>query len=129
MTPQEQLTAKIREALPNLMELKENCVLENNNQQTLKLIDASKEYFVLLTDNGFIYYILKENIEKQFTIIGAEPTLNDVLMYLDIIKFDDDEDMNYIEKITNRDFVIDKYNLQLPYSQQSDEWFNFMLGL
>ena len=129
MTPQEQLTAKIREALPHLMELKENCIIKNKNNCHYMVINFQKSHLnlVRLEDNILIGVSLP--LSDFYTIIGAEPTLNDVLMY--VLEKDAVIDNNNTKNI----YIIDKYNnyafynLQLPYSQQSDEWFNFMLGL
>ena len=127
MTPQEQLTAKIREALPHLMELKENCILTKENDTFYKVVSICKNNMYVIRHKDNELCILNNPLFEDYEIIGAEPTLNDVLMYL--YKSEKFKNTKLGQGIELQLKILDLYNLQLPYSQQSDEWFNFMLGL
>lgn len=81
------LTQKIQKAIPELMELREGCVLEAKVEKGLyyKIVQIKLNIFQTCEIGNPITLILEKNeIESMFTIIGHEPQLNHVLKYLEI---------------------------------------------
>lgn len=85
-----ELTEAIRKSIPRLMELSEGCELEKYNEK-YKIHEVKNERYYLTNILGGH---TKYEIDRDYTIIGHEPKLNDVLEWLKIkgIKITDTTD-------------------------------------
>ena len=70
-----ELTTEIRKSIPRLMELSNGCVLEKYNEK-YKIHEVKNERYYLTNILGGH---TKYEIDRDYTIIGHEPLLNDVL--------------------------------------------------
>lgn len=73
-----ELKEAIRKAIPRLMELSEGCELEKYGEKHKIHEVKNEKYYLTNILGGHIKY----EIDRDFTIIGHEPKLNDVLEWL-----------------------------------------------
>lgn len=82
----QEITADIRRKLPRLMELKEGCLLKPHWGESEYIIDAIKPTSISIhrIKDGVNTLVPKDKVEleKNYTIIGAEPKLYDLAEYL-----------------------------------------------
>lgn len=141
------ISTQIRKDIPRLMELREGCLVQNNDNKEIDIFLAytSDEYKnAILKDyeTGEIwvyfndYFWINEKEDYAYSIIGHEIMLNDVLEWLDKKYFYNSYYMNSSGVIleTKITYVNDKYitkwNLSSPYlKDQSEELIRFLYSL
>lgn len=134
----------IRQKLPRLMELEEGCWVNRYGEQGI-IIEVNKESYNTLVANQSVYHNLK-NATKQDEIIGKEPMLNDMLEWVKILKYFEDNrfkklyiDCNgyfYIRDYDTEHQTLEdipeyiKWDLSKPYlKDQSEELIDFLYSL
>ena len=81
----EQLTNKVRQAIPRLMEATTGCLIQSKYYGIAPMIFYDSEYYEYTFVDELLLY--RKCNEKDITIIGHEPMLNDVLeWYLKLIE-------------------------------------------
>ncbi|GJQ07502.1 hypothetical protein CAPN010_16600 [Capnocytophaga cynodegmi] len=146
-----EVTAQIRKDIPRLMELKEGCILMKRdtkyNPVYRKIVFTyNNTYYIPSKCFGLkVIEFSKENIDKDYEIIGHEIMLNDVLEWLKKLGFltecsglDFGGDSFYREELVyddNGNFLYKKttfceWNLPSPYlKDQSEELIKFLYKL
>lgn len=82
----EKLTADIRSRIPRLMGLTEGCLLERKGLHKIVFLDKEEAlFFIFSIEHFYSDWKSLKDINSNYKIIGAEPMLNDVLEWLQII--------------------------------------------
>ena len=123
----EQLTNKVRQAIPRLMEATTGCLIQSKYYGIAPMIFYDSEYYEYTFVDELLLY--RKCNEKDITIIGHEPMINDVLEWLGD-KYSIDNDGNLYK------YDIDKFqwvykmrfwDLSKPYlKDQSKELINYL---
>ncbi|TQM18309.1 hypothetical protein [Chryseobacterium aquifrigidense] len=124
----EELTREIREKLPRLKELSKGCIIESS-EKVFEIDDLM--YAVCYNDQIFDRFTDSWVFSDEYTIIGKEPMLNDVLQWFKESDMKDGINMMHelIWSHTAKE-IINHWNLSKPYlKDQSPELIKFLHSL
>ncbi len=124
----------IRAKLPRLMQLEKGCWIKQDENIGIIVQDCTNACFVWATNNLTMNHWFKSHLSNKCKIIGKEPTLNDVLEWLNK-KLSSTETFQSTElgELTKKEVlmvVLENWNLSKPYlKDQSEQFINFLHGL
>lgn len=81
-----ELTNAIRQSIPRLMELSEGCLIYDNKRNDCYIVVMNHKNVLECILNGVKITAMNKELNENYTIIGHEPLLNDVMEWLGTIK-------------------------------------------